>query len=319
MGNELTQRVKTNTAPADNGNGKPPTLGQQIQQMQTEFARAMPKGAEATQLVRDALTCLRTNPKLAECDPQSVLGGLMTCAQLGLRVGVLGHAWILPFWNSRAYLGTDDNGRKRFGGYQAQLIIGYQGYRELAQRSGQIDTLIARPVHANDHFDVDYGIADNLVHKPELHGDRGDVIGYYAIVKYTSGGYAFWHMSKTEVEQHRDRYAMARDKNRNIVGPWRDNFDAMASKTVFLQLARWMPKSTDLASAIEADNSVRLDTAATPDALLHGEKPDPGDIDGEVVTDTGQQEAADDDNQLRDDDPDLAAGDAAGDEAPTTG
>ena len=60
----------------------------------------MPKGVEAAQLVRDALTAVRTNPKLAECEPNSVLGSLMTCAQLGLRPGVLGHAWLLPFWDT---------------------------------------------------------------------------------------------------------------------------------------------------------------------------------------------------------------------------
>lgn len=299
MGNDLTTRVQHNTTPAEAGEGeqRPATMADQIRQMQNQFQMAMPKGAEAQQLVRDALTCLRTNPQLAECDPQSVLGGLMTVSQLGLRVGVLGHSWLLPFWDNRS------KSRK------AQLIIGYQGYRELAQRTGQIDTIIARPVHENDHFDLDYGVADNLVHKPELRGERGEAIGYYAIVKYTTGGYAFWYMSKTEVEQHRDRNAMARDKSGRIVGPWRDNFDAMAGKTVFLQLARWMPKSTELASAIEADNSVRLDTAMSPDAMVHGEKPTPDDIDGELVDEpgaSGESAPAEDEQGYRDDDPDLA-------------
>lgn len=288
MGKDLAQRLRQSTTAASTEEKRDakdaPSLVKQIQQMQSHFALAMPRGAEAAQLVRDALTCLRTTPKLAECEPQSVLGALMTCAQLGLRPGVpgLGHAWVLPFWDSR-YVWLDAEGNQRKGGHRAQLIIGYQGYRELAQRSGQIATVIARVVHEHDHFDIDYGLADNLVHKPKLDGPRGEAVGYYAIVKYTSGGYAFWHMSKAEVEEHRDRYAMARKQvwrdgkkvagETEIVGPWRDQFNEMAAKTVFLRLAKWMPKSTELASAIVADESVRVDLAPDPDALLHGEHP----------------------------------------------
>lgn len=319
MGTDLARRVRENTKTTTrDDNAAQPTLGQRIQQMQEQFQLAMPRGIEAAQLIRDALTCLRTTPKLAECEPTSVLGGLMTCAQLGLRPGVpgLGHAWLLPFWDSRL-VWVDDKGRQRTGGQRAQLIIGYQGYRELAQRSGQISTVIGRVVYFNDHFEIDYGVADNLVHKPRLDGSRGDAVGYYAIVKYTAGGYAFWHMSKAEVEEHREKYAMARkpiwrdgkktDKT-EIVGPWRDNFDEMAAKTVFLRLAKWMPKSTELASAIVADGTVRVDLSPDPDVMLHGEF-----VDADLVTDEPAPASADDPasgsdvSQLRDDDPDLMA------------
>lgn len=274
MARDLARRVSERNQP--NGSGtevaeqQPQTLAQQIRSMEQQFQVAMPRGAEAAQLIRDALTALRTNPKLNECDATSVLGALMTCAQLGLRPGVLGHAWVLPFWDNRS---------RR---HKAQLVIGYQGYRELAQRSGQIATVIARPVHEFDEFDIDYGLADNLVHKPKLRGQRGEITGYYAIVKYTSGGYAFWYMSHEEVETWRDLYAMAKDRHGRIVGPWRDDFDAMACKTVFLRLAKWMPKSTELATAIETDGTVRVDLSADNGAILHGERPAAA-IDGEVV------------------------------------
>ena len=122
--------------------------------MEDQFAMAAPRGIEAKQLVRDALTALRQNPELAECDPQSVLGGLMTMAQLGLRVGVLGHGWLLPFrdWKTKQK--------------KAQLVIGYQGLVELAYRSNKIKSLSARTVHANDHFRIEYGIDETLEHRP---------------------------------------------------------------------------------------------------------------------------------------------------------
>src|SRR5688572_6167430 len=64
-----------------------------VRKMQDAYADAMPRREEAVRLVRDAITAVRLNPKLAECRVDSMLGGLMTFAQLGLRVGVLGHGW----------------------------------------------------------------------------------------------------------------------------------------------------------------------------------------------------------------------------------
>lgn len=230
-----------------------PTLADHIRNMENQFQLAAPRGLEAQQLIRDALTCLRQTPKLAQCEPQTVLGALMTCAQLGLRPGVLGHSYLVPFRDNKT------------GTYQAQLIIGYQGLIELAHRSGQIQSLIARTVYQNDHFDVDYGLSDKLEHKPYMTGKKGDPIAYYAIVKYKGGGHAFFVMNHWEVEDHRDKYT------RSTTGPWADNFEQMAHKTVVRKLAKWMPKSTQLAQAIHADETVRIDLA--PDAINHTQHP----------------------------------------------
>ena len=256
-GSGLRDRARGEVAVRDGGEVQarnPQTLAQKINAMEEQFRLAMPRGVEARQLIRDALTVLRTTPKLAECQPQSVLGGLMTCAQLGLRPGVLGHAWLLPFW--------DKHSRQ----FKAQLVIGYQGLVELAHRSGKIASLIARTVHANDHFEVDYGLADDLVHKPAMRGPRGEPVAYYAIVKLTTRGHAFIVMTHDDMTAYRDRYAMARNKQGEIVGPWRDQFEGMAHKTCVRQLAKWMPKSTDLAVALEADESIRFDIDPTADA-----------------------------------------------------
>lgn len=240
----------------ENGGVAQNNLADDIRRMESQFELAMPKGREAAQLVRDALTAIRTTKNLANCDSQSVMGALMTCAQLGLRPGVLGHAWVLPFWNKR----RDDLGGGKFrAGHSAQLILGYQGLIELAHRSPAVASIVARAVYERDEFDVDYGIADNLVHKPYRGSEgRGDITDYYAIVKFTSGGYAFWTMTRAEVERHRDKYASAKYEGR-VIGPWKTDFDAMASKTCVRMLAKYMPKSGDLAQALEADESFRVD------------------------------------------------------------
>lgn len=252
----------------ENGGVATNSLADQIRGMEKQFQLAMPRGAEATQLVRDALTALRTIKHLDKCEANSVLGALMTCAQLGLRPGVLGHAWPLPFWDRHSK------------GYKAQLVIGYQGYIELGHRSGKISSLIARTVYANDTFDVDYGLADSLVHKPNLFEDRGGPIAYYAIAKFTTGGHAFIVMTHKEMLRHRDQYA-PRNREGKHFGPWVDNFDGQALKTTIRQLAKYMPKSTDLAIALAADDGIRVDLSPTVDAAEATEHPDV--LEGEVI------------------------------------
>ena len=258
--------------------GNAPTLRQQVTQMEHQFALAAPKGVEARQIVRDVLTAISQTPKLAECDPRTVLGAAMTMAQLGLRIGVLGHGWILPFWD----------GKDRC--FKAQLIIGYQGLVELAHRSGRIESISAREVRENDHFHIEYGVNENLVHRPAS-GDRGPITGYYAVARYLPHGHSFYYLTKAEAEVYRDRYAMAKTKGGQVVGPWKTEFDAMAKKTCVRQLSKMMPKGTDLlASGLAADETVRvdLDPALPPEAA--GTHPERSDAEqtvhvGEVVAD----------------------------------
>lgn len=248
MGRDLATRAASQRGVQAGGSQ---TLAAQITKMQQEFQRAMPRGVEATQLVRDALTCLRATPDLAQCSAESVLGGLMTCAQLGLRPGVagLGHAWLLPMWNNRA------------GHKDATLIIGYKGYQELAYRHDKVVSLASRVVYTNDDFRMVYGIdADILEHTPCTDGSRGDPRLYYALARLR-GGYALTEpWTQEDMEAHRDRYAMAKKRDGSIVGPWRDQFIEMGRKTMIRgPLVKMIPLSTELAQAIALDEGVRVD------------------------------------------------------------
>lgn len=255
------------------------TLKGQIQSMESQFALAMPKGMEAAQLVRDALTCLRQTPDLAKCTPATVLGALMSCAQLGLRPGVLGHAWVLPFYDGRSK------------SFKAQLIVGYKGYVDLAYRNPQVSSVIARTVYDGDTFDVEYGLEDRLVHKPAMTGERSAPIAHYAIFKTASGGRAFWVMTEAEAQAWKKRYA-PKNKAGDIVGPWVSDYEAMARKTCLLRLAAWMPKSTDLAYAMEVDNGVRANvdpSASLPDVTHQYEAEQ---VEGEVFDEAEDHAAA---------------------------
>ena len=266
MGRELAARA----AAQRNGNGNEGqveqvrTLAQQLERMTPEFQAAMPKGREATQLVRDAMTCLRTIKNLDKCDPESFLGSLMTCAQLDLRPGVasLGHAWPLPYW---------DGASRR---YRAQLIVGYKGYIELGYRSGKLAGIASRIVYEGEEFEIEYHEdGDRLIHKPSYRGLRGDPVCFYSVARVIGGGYSLTEpMSVEEMQQHRDRHA-PRDRNGKIVGPWIDHFLPMGKKTMILRNFALLPKSAEMLSAMRADNGIRVDLTPTANAGEVTERP----------------------------------------------
>jgi recombination protein RecT len=226
-----------------------------------ELTRALPSSIITPErFTRVALTAIRKNPDLAQCDHTSVLGALVTAAQLGLEVNTpLGQASLVPFKDK-------DNGYR----LAAQLIIEYRGYISLGYRSEMLKRVVARTVYENDEFDREEGDNPRLYHKPVKAGPSGEAIGYYAIIENTFGGKVWHYMTREDVEKWRQKYS----KSPNSPG-WRNSFDQMAWKTCLRQLFRFMPISVELARAAAVDGSA---VQSVPDP---GDMPDV--IDAEVV------------------------------------
>lgn len=213
---------------------KPVTLRDYVVQMQDQIARALPKVMTAERFTRIALTALSSNPKLAECDRNSFLGGLMQAAQLGLEPNTpLGQAYLIPYKNNKK------------GIVECQFQIGYKGMIDLAYRSGEMSSIYAEVVYEGDEFDYELGLDQRLVHKPAK-SDRGRPVYYYAVWKLQNGGYGFTVWSIDDVERHARKYSKAFS-----TGPWKDNFDEMAKKTVLKAALKYAPIRTDFVVADE--------------------------------------------------------------------
>jgi len=229
-------------APAKKGR----TLSDLFEEMKPAIAQAIPKHLTPDRLLRIAMTSIRTNPKLKVCTPESLLGAVMQCAQLGLEPSILGHAYLIPYRNKR----KDENGKEYYVD-EAQFQIGYKGLIELARRTGQISSIMAQAVHEKDVFEYEYGINEKLRHVP-AEGDRGPVVKYYAYAKFKDGGYSFLVMTKRDIEIHRDKFAKAKS-----YGPWVDHFDEMAKKTVLKALMKYMPISVEFQRAVDQDETTK--------------------------------------------------------------
>lgn len=209
-------------------------------------AQSIPRGIISPERVaRLGVAACTRDPKLAQCEPLTIMGSLLQCATLGLEPNTpLGHAWILPYWNGRA---------KQM---HAQFILGYQGMLDLARRSGCVAAPRAHVVRDGDVFEYSLGLNLTLTHKPAADRVDAPMTHVYAVAKLKDQGAdpLIEVMSRAELEAHRNRFA-PRGRDKSIVGPWRDDFEAMCLKTVVRRLWRWLPKSTEAAQAMALDEA----------------------------------------------------------------
>lgn len=209
------------------------TIRDYLDKMKGQIEKALPQHMNADRMARIALTTIRSNPKLLQCNLSSLMAAVMQSAQLGLEPGLIGHSYIIPY------------------GTEATFIIGYKGMIDLARRSGNIESIYAHAVYENDEFNIEYGLDQKLTHKPNFEGDRGQYKGSYMVAKFKDGGNYFEYMPKSEIEKRRKRSKAANS------GPWVTDYEEMANKTVVRHAFKYLPISVEILRAVEQDETIK--------------------------------------------------------------
>lgn len=210
-----------------------------------QIAAALPKHMTAERLTRVAMTALQRTPALLECDPKTLALAVMNAAELGLEPNLIGHAYLVPFNNSKT-------GRK-----EVQMMPGYKGLLDLARRSGDISTIYAEVVRDGDEFHVELGTSPSIHHKPAF--NTKPVTHAYAVALLKDGGSQFTVMSHEQVEAIR-----AKSKAKSA-GPWVSDWDEMAKKTVLRRLCKTLPCSIELQKAVALDEHAEAGITQTTD------------------------------------------------------
>jgi len=204
-------------------------------------------GKRAPQFIASVLQITASNDLLAKAEPHSVLNAAAMAATLDLPLNAsLGFAYIIPY-----------NDRKA-GKCLAQFQIGYKGFIQLAQRSGQFKTIASTPIYEGQ-----------IVEMNPLTGFKFDfalktsdkVVGYAAFFSLVTGFEKTFYMSVDDVKKHAGKYSQS---FKNGYGVWKDNFDEMACKTVTkLLLAKYAPMSVEMEKAAVADQAIIMNDSGT--------------------------------------------------------
>lgn len=241
------------------------TVRNLLEKSKAQLAMALPKHITPERMLRVALTSVQRNPRLLECTPTSLLGAIFQAAQLGLMPdGTTGESYLIPFRNG-----------KKGGIYEVQFMPGYRGLLQLARRSGQISTFTVRAVHERDKFKVRLGLNPTLEHEPYDGADDPGALTYvYAIARMKDGGIQWDYMNRREIEEIRKRSRSAND------GPWVTDFEEMAKKTIIRRIAKLLPCSVEMQTAVSLDEMAERDIPQDLGGLIEMQ-------DAEVVGDSG--------------------------------
>ena len=295
-----------------------------LEKMKGALASAMPKHVTPDRLIKTMLVAVNRNPDLLQCTQASVVETISRAAELGLDLsGTLGEAYPVPF-NNRIKANGQEVWVK-----QCILIIGYRGLAKLARQSGEIQQIDADIVCVNDEFEFQKGTDFKLRFVPRLKGDRGEVVGAYAVVKFKDGGMQADFMPAEDIDKVRRRSKSGAAKDGSPMGAWKTDWPEMAKKTVFRRLAKWLPLSVEKAGAfieaVEQDSNdfdlSEVTAASTMDhaptkgvdavaAKLAGKAPDPSSE--PAPTPAQQQVKAARVDELRRQAAEIEAGDKAG-------
>jgi recombination protein RecT len=197
-------------------------------------------GKKAQGFITSVLQISTNNALLAKADPLSVYNAAMIAATLDLPINQnLGFAWIVPYRG------------------QAQFQMGWKGYVQLAQRTGQYKRINVTKVYENQFIGFNY-LTEELNADFSLE-PSGAVVGYAAYFQLHNGYEKLVYWTKKQAEEHGRRFSQSFNN-----GPWKSDFDAMAMKTVLKNtLSKWGILSIEMQTAVRTDSAVIKDENGT--------------------------------------------------------
>lgn len=196
-------------------------------------------GKRSSQFMTSITSVVSNNALLQKADVNSIIMGSAVAASMDLPLNPnLGYAALVPF-NSK-------------DGCFAQLQIMIKGWTELFLRSGQCQSIICETVYEGQLVKKNKFTGDYIFDEDAKKSDK--IIGFMAYFKLTNGFEKYDYMTIEEIKAHAQRFSQTYRKGAGI---WRDNFEAMAQKTVLKRLiTKYAPKSIEMQRMAMFDQSV---------------------------------------------------------------
>ena len=194
-------------------------------------------GKKAAGFMSSIIAVTNNNKLLAKAEPATVIGAAAQAAMLDLPINQsLGFAYIVPYKGA------------------AQFQLGYKGYIQLAQRSGQYVDIGAKTV-----FEGELEYENRLLDKFKFGERTGDkVIGYIDYFRLVNGFEKMLFMTLEEMQAHAKRYSKSYSGGTDKWGL--ADFNVMAEKTVLKRLlSKFGPlsiESVQMSQALSNDGGV---------------------------------------------------------------
>lgn len=169
--------------------------------------------------------------------PMTVIQAALKAASFDLPIDQnLGYAYIVPFKNYKKDIDKSV--------YEATFILGWKGMHQLALRTGAyktINVIDVREGELENYNRLTEEVKINFIEDEEERESK-PVIGYLGYYRLVNGAEKTIYMSIKQIEAHEQKFR----KGQNMGKGWREDFDAMARKTVYRKLiGKWGVMSID--------------------------------------------------------------------------
>lgn len=215
-------------------------------------------GKRAPQFISSLVSLVNADATMQQAfyeAPMTVIQSALKAASFDLPIDQnLGYAYIVPFKNSKK--DADGNWVKKT---EASFILGWKGMHQLALRTGAYKTINVIDIREGElksynrlTEEVDINFIDD-----EDEREEKKIIGYVGYYRLVNGAEKTIYMTVKQIENHEKKNR----KGEYMGKGWREDFDAMARKTVYRRLiGKWGVMSIDYQShsdAVELANQMQ--------------------------------------------------------------
>lgn len=203
-------------------------------------------GKRAPQFISSMVSLVNADANLQQVfqdAPMTIIQAAMKAATFDLPIDPsLGYAYIVPFKNKQK------EGPPRM---EASFIMGYKGQMQLALRTGAYNRINVVDVREGELLHYDRLTEDIDIQFIEDEDERAKlpIVGWCGYFRLVNGMEKKIYMTRKQIEQHEKKNR----KGQWMGKGWRDNFEAMAEKTVLRKLlGKWGVMSIDYQTATPA-------------------------------------------------------------------
>lgn len=189
----------------------------------TDIESVLPNHITFEQFSKAVSMAVMQNSDLMDADQKTLFNSVMQCANDGL-IPDNKEAALIPYKKKVSYL----------------PMVG--GVLKRIRQSGQVKSIIAKPVFENDSFDYWFDEdGEHIKFKPVLSGEKGGLKLVFAAARLISNELIVEVLSKTEVDKIRKESKASYAGN-----PWEKWYERMAVKTAIHRISKHLPNASEI-------------------------------------------------------------------------
>lgn len=200
-------------------------------------------GKRTPQFVSSLVSLINADANMSQAfyeSPMTVIQSALKAASFDLPIDQnLGYAYIVPF--NKSIKMDDGTWKKR---KEAQFILGWKGMHQMALRTGAYKT-----INVVDVREGELKSYNRLTEEVDIVFEEDDdkreslkIVGYVGYYRLVNGAEKTIYMTVKQIENHEKKHR----KGDYMGFGWKEDFDAMARKTVYRRLiGKWGVMSID--------------------------------------------------------------------------